>query len=98
MFLLLSYQWRAAAVMAVFLVGSILVTLMRRWFPSLLALLFVVVALINAPGWIWDLYPRLYFYDEFAHAVTMAVIGLTFAYLAITSSAGTWCTPGPGSS
>ena len=54
----------------------------HRWLPALFNLLAVADALLAAGGWVWNLYRRVYPYDEIAHATaTLAVTLVAGFYL-----------------
>ena len=65
--------------MATFLVLSIAFLLLQDRLPSLLTLLIIVTAVVNAAGWAFNLYQRFAPFDEFIHTFTaftgMAALG-----------------------
>jgi hypothetical protein len=55
-------------ILGIYLIVSIFVTSHRYGrLPALFALLFVFSALLNAAGFVWDLYERISFFDELSH-------------------------------
>lgn len=71
----------AVAVLGLFLSLSLLVVFWRRPGPGLFDALFVGAALLNAVGYMGDLYGSLYFFDELAHLVTAFTITAAFGTL-----------------
>lgn len=63
-------KWLGFAISLLFLLASTAFLLGRSRFPSLFDLLFVVAALANGAGWLWELYSQVMGYDEVVHAYT----------------------------
>lgn len=68
-------RWSGVWVIAGFLAVSLLFMLNRRSVPSLIDMLVVAAAAINAGGWVWNWFDALVWFDEVVHAFTsMAVV------------------------
>ena len=74
-------QWWAAGSLAGFLIISYGFVAWEHKLPELFDLIFVIVALINAVGWAWDLYNTSGPIDEIAHFCTIFAITLSLGYL-----------------
>jgi hypothetical protein len=74
-------RWLALLLSLAFLASSIAVLVARHDFPRVFDLLFVLAALVNGAGWVWDLYDSVFGYDEFAHAYTSFAISLWLGFL-----------------
>ena len=46
-------------------------------------MLFVAAAIVNAAGWVWNLYTRVWVYEEFAHFYTTFAATLSLGYLSL---------------
>lgn len=64
-----------------FLLAAFIFVTRDEWLPRLFDLLFVLAALINAGGWVWDLYNAPGPYDEIAHGFTIFAITLALGFL-----------------
>jgi hypothetical protein len=53
--------------------------------PNLFDTLFVIAALVNAAGWVWNLFELPGPYDELVHAYTIFAITLALGWLAYAS-------------
>lgn len=73
-------RWQGAALLAVFLIGSIVFLKWRSRLPDIFSLLFVLAAILNAAGWVFDLWDRIAFYDPFTHAYTSFSITLALGF------------------
>ena len=62
------------------IVGAGYLMVLDGGLPPFLKLLFVLAALINAIGWIWDEYTNIVFYDELAHLYTTFAITLATGF------------------
>jgi hypothetical protein len=79
---LVSGHWVEAFQGGLFLAGALaLVVFFNERLPSLLILLFVIAAIVNAVGWIWNEYKHTYGYDEFAHLFTTFAVTLSLGFL-----------------
>lgn len=68
-------RWNGLWVIGGFLAASLVFMLMQDRLPSLLSLLVVLAALLNAGGWAWNWYDQFVWFDEFIHCFT-AFVGL----------------------
>lgn len=78
-------KWWGAAELAATLGLAVAFLLWRRRLPSLFSLLFVTAALLNALGWVFDLWRRVPLYDESVHVYTTFTVSLALAFLAFYS-------------
>lgn len=78
---LLSGNWAGALQGGLFLAGALALILFNDRLPSSLVLLFVVSAVVNAAGWIWNEYRSIFGYDEFAHLFTTFAVTLSLGFL-----------------
>lgn len=72
--------WLGFGVCLLFLAGSAAFMIARSEFPALFDLLFVVAALANGAGWVWELYSEVPGYDEIVHAYTAFAASLSFGF------------------
>jgi hypothetical protein len=72
-------HWFGAVLLTVFLAASV-VFVVSKPLPSLFSLLFVAAAVVNAAGWVWNLYP-IVGYDEIAHGFTSFAVPLSLGFL-----------------
>jgi VanZ family protein len=79
--LLLGGQWLDATLLAGFLGMSAALLILPNGLPSLFDLLLVIAALINAAGWVWEIYDAIPGYDEFAHFYTTFAVTLALGLL-----------------
>ena len=79
--MLYAAEWTAAGVLAVFLAGSILVVAVRSDLPRFFEALFVLAALGNAAGYVWNLFDGTAWFDEVAHFYTGFAVTLAFGFL-----------------
>jgi hypothetical protein len=63
-----------------FLVAALAFMGMQNRLPSLFDLLFVIAALLNAGGWVWNLFERVGPYDEITHAFTSFAVTLALSF------------------
>jgi hypothetical protein len=75
-------RWNGAVSLMVFLGLSAAFLLSQDRVPSLLDLLVVVAALVNALGWSFNLFDEFTFYDELVHFFAPFAISATLGYLA----------------
>lgn len=73
-----------------FLIASVVFVLRDDWLPNLFDMLFVIAALVNAAGWVWNLFELPGPYDELAHAYTTFAITLALGWLAYGSLFGSF--------
>lgn len=73
-------RWWGAAQMLVFLALAIGFLGSGERLPRLFDLLFVLAALINAAGWIWDLFERIGPYDQVAHFFTTFALSAAIGF------------------
>lgn len=76
-------DWSGVAVLGAFLLASIALVAFEDRLPSLFDLLFVIAAMVNGAGWIWNLYKSVLGYDEFAHFFTTFAVALALGYLVL---------------
>lgn len=74
---------RNAAIMAAFVIVSIAFSTWEKRLPSLFTFLFTAVAVLNAAGYIFDLWEQPVWFDEFVHLVTPFVLVAALAWLLI---------------
>lgn len=74
-------DWLAAAVLLLFLGLSVAFVLLRRALPNLFDLLFVLASMVNAAGYVWDLFTGVVYYDEVAHAFTSFALAMALGFL-----------------
>ncbi|HYW18129.1 MAG TPA: hypothetical protein VE956_02245 [Nodularia sp. (in: cyanobacteria)] len=67
--------------LAFFLVVSFVFVIRDNKLPTLFDFLFVLAALLNATGWVWDLFGMPGPYDEIVHAYTTFAITLALSFL-----------------
>lgn len=72
--------WLGFAISLLFAVASAAFMCLRRRLPALLDLLFVIAALANGAGWVWELYSPIFGYDEVVHAYTTFAASLSFGF------------------
>ena len=75
-------RWSGAVSLMVFLGLSVAFLLSQDRVPSLLDLLVVLAALVNALGWSFNLFDEFTFYDELVHFFAPFAISATLGYLA----------------
>lgn len=68
-----------------FLIASVIFVTREDHLPNLFDLLFVIAALVNAAGWVWNLFKLPGPYDELVHAYTTFAITLALGWLAYGS-------------
>lgn len=61
--------------------ASILFIMVQDRLPAFFNMLVVLAGLLNAIAWGWDLYDRIWPYDELAHTFTTLVVTLAFGFL-----------------
>ena len=75
-------DWTGVALLAAFLASCLAFLLLEDRLPALFDTLFVSAAMLNAGGWVWNLYTEVWGYDELAHFYTTFAVTLSFGYLA----------------
>lgn len=75
-------KWLGAAALVLYLAGSVAFVLWEERLPALFDLLFVLAALLNAAGWVWNWFRDVWFYDEVVHGYTIFAITLSLGFLA----------------
>lgn len=78
-------KWKEAIALGVFLLASFAFVALENHLPTLFDMLFVLAALLNAGGWVWDLFYQPGLYDEITHAFTIFAITLALSFLAYGS-------------
>lgn len=78
---LLQAKFIGALTLVGFLVAAIGFILLDDQLPNLFDLLFVLAALLNAGGWVWDLFHLPGPYDEITHAYTTFALTLALSFL-----------------
>lgn len=76
--------WQGVAVLSAFLIASAGFLAWRRRLPALFDFLFVLAAILNAGGWVFELWDRIPWFDPITHfyttfAITLA-LGLVVYY------------------
>lgn len=74
-------KWTNAFGLAIFLIVSFVFVIQDDKLPTLFDFLFVLAALLNATGWVWDLFGMPGPYDEIVHAYTTYAITLALSFL-----------------
>lgn len=85
--LALQGKWLGFGISLLFLLASAGFMTTRGQFPALFDLLFVIAALANGAGWVWELYTQVIGYDEIVHAYTTFAGSLSLGF-ALYYSAG----------
>jgi hypothetical protein len=80
-FVVMQGDWSGVALLAAFLLASVLFVAFENRLPALFDALFVLAAIVNAAGWVWNLYKPVWGYDEFAHFYTTFAVTLSLGYL-----------------
>src|SRR5689334_7965961 len=78
-------KWLNALGLGFFLVASFLFVVRDDKLPTLFDFLFVLAALLNATGWVWNLFGMPGAYDEIVHAYTTFAITLALSFLVYSS-------------
>ncbi|MBD2169291.1 hypothetical protein H6G04_33560 [Calothrix membranacea FACHB-236] len=78
-------NWLNALALGFFLIASLVFVIRDDKLPTLFDFLFVVAALVNALGWVWDLFNMPGPYDEIVHAYTTFAITLALSFLVYSS-------------
>ena len=87
-------RWLGVGMLAAFLSASVAFIFTRERLPNLFNLIFVLAAVVNAAGWVWDLYSRIGPYDEMAHAFTTFALTLALGFLVYYSVKAHFATHG----
>ena len=74
-------NWKGAIALAVFLIASVIFVIKEDRLPTLFDFLFVLAALLNAAGWVWDFFKTIGIYDEITHIYTPFAISLALSFL-----------------
>lgn len=80
-FVLVQRDWPGVALLTAFMVASILFVAFENRLPAVFDTLFVLAAVVNAAGWVWNMYEQVWGYDEFAHFYTTFAVTLSLGYL-----------------
>lgn len=78
-------KWKEAIALGVFLLASFAFVALENHLPTIFDMLFVLAALLNAGGWVWDLFYQPGPYDEITHAFTIFSITLALSFFAYGS-------------
>ncbi|MBH8556091.1 hypothetical protein I8751_27885 [Nostocaceae cyanobacterium CENA357] len=78
-------KWSNALGLAFFLIASFVFVIRDDKLPTLFDFLFVLAALLNATGWVWNLFGMPGPYDEIVHAYTTFAITLALSFLVYSS-------------
>lgn len=78
---LVAGRWLETFQGGLFLLGAFALVWFNDRLPSLLVLQFVIAAIVNAAGWIWNEFKTVYGYDGFAHLYTTFAITLALGFL-----------------
>jgi hypothetical protein len=78
-------KWLNALGLGFFLVASFVFVVRDDKLPTLFDFLFVLAALLNATGWVWNLFGMPGPYDEIVHAYTTFAITLALSFLVYSS-------------
>lgn len=74
-------KWVNALGLGIFLIASFIFVIRDDKLPTLFDFLFVLAALLNATGWVWDLFGMPGPYDEIVHGYTTFAITLALSFL-----------------
>ncbi|WOD36961.1 hypothetical protein [Nodosilinea sp. E11] len=74
-------KWQDTIALALFLVVSLIFVVKDDKLPTLFDFLFVLAALLNAGGWVWEWFYAPGLYDELVHGFTMFSITLALSFL-----------------
>ncbi|BAY23872.1 hypothetical protein NIES2100_36650 [Calothrix sp. NIES-2100] len=74
-------KWTNAFGLAIFLIASFVFVIQDDKLPTLFDFLFVLAALLNATGWVWDFFGMPGPYDEIVHGYTTFAITLALSFL-----------------
>jgi hypothetical protein len=77
-------KWQGAATLAGFAIAAV-VFLLITWMPALVDLAVVVAALLNAAGYVWNLYQQFWWFDRIVHGYTLFAITLPLGLIAYRS-------------
>jgi hypothetical protein len=78
-------KWLNALGLAFFLITSFVFVVRDDKLPTLFDFLFVLAALLNSTGWVWNLFSIPSLYDEIVHAYTTFAITLALSFLVYSS-------------
>ncbi|MEA5550041.1 hypothetical protein VB713_03435 [Anabaena cylindrica UHCC 0172] len=78
-------KWFNALSLSFFLIVAFIFVIKDDKLPTLFDFLFVLAALLNATGWVWDLFGKPGPYDEIVHAYTTFAITLALSFLVYSS-------------
>lgn len=78
-------RWWGSAGLAAFLVGAVAFLMWQSRLPALFSLLFVLAAILNACGWVFNFWDRIPYYDPVTHAYTTFATALALGFLAYYS-------------
>jgi hypothetical protein len=78
-------KWLNALGLAFFLITSFVFVVRDDKLPTLFDFLFVLAALLNSTGWVWNLFSIPSLYDEIFHAYTTFAITLALSFLVYSS-------------
>lgn len=73
-------NWYHTIALALFLVATIAFVVKEDRLPMLFDLLFVLAAILNAGGWVWNWFGAPGPYDEIGHGFTMFAISLALSF------------------
>jgi hypothetical protein len=74
-------KWHGILILAGFTIAEIIFLLKSDQPPALVNLLVVMAGLANAAGLAWDLYPKLWWFDEAVHLYTLFALTLLLGTL-----------------
>ncbi len=74
-------KWQGVLTLTCFLLGALVFVALENRLPTLFDFLFVLAALLNAGGWVWDLFYLPGPYDEITHAFTTFSVTLALSFL-----------------
>lgn len=78
-------NWSNALALALFLIASFIFVVRDDKLPTLFDFFFVLAALLNATGWVWNLFGMPGPYDEIVHVYTTFAITLALSFLVYSS-------------
>ena len=81
--LLMQGRWSEAAVMAGFVLFAVAMGIWRDLLPSLFTFLFDVAAVINALGYVLELWENPFLFDEAVHVITPFAIVAAVAWILV---------------
>jgi VanZ family protein len=74
--------WQGVAVLVGFGIAAIIFLIMTEQIPAFINFVVVLAALVNAAGYVWNLYDRFWLFDEAVHSYTIFALTLPLGFIA----------------